>query len=273
MLRIATAEQIRKLEADWIASCGESWSQVLMELAGQQAAKIVYNAWLSRPGKVILVCGSGNNGGDGFVIARYLHLWQVPVAVFLLSSQKETGPEQQMSTKEANVNKVIAKNLGIEIKTFGKASELSLTDATIIVDALLGTGLDRPVDGLYKEVIERINDARLARELDVIAVDVPSGVNSDNGQIMGVAVKADITPSFGYLKAGLLCHPAADLCGDLHLIEIGLPPLTNCLPEIGLSTVNYIASLIPERKADSNKGTFGTLLTIAGSIGMSGAAF
>ncbi len=273
MLRVATVEQIRKLEADWITGCGDSWGQVLMELAGQQAAKIAYNAWLERPGIVMIVCGGGNNGGDGLVIARYLHLWEVPVAVFLVGSPKEPGHEQQMTTEEANVNKTIAKNLGIEIKSLSRAAELNLTEATVIVDALLGTGLDRQVVGLFKEVIDRINDARLARELSILAVDVPSGVNSDNGQIMGVAIKADITATFGYLKSGLLCHPAADLCGDLHLIDIGLPPLGDSSPEIALSTVNYIASLIPERMADSNKGTFGTLLTIAGSNGMSGAAF
>jgi len=272
MLNVATTNQIRKLEADWISSCEASWGQVLMELAGQQAAKVAYHMWLNKPGKVAIVCGNGNNGGDGLVIARYLHLWQVPVTVGFIGAKIDKS-EHQMNSKEAQINKNIAKKLEIEMKLLDKASALDFKGITLVIDALLGTGLDRPVNDLYKDVIERINDTRLAKELAVLAVDVPSGINTDTGQIMGGAIRADTTATFGYLKAGLLCHPAAELCGELNLIDIGLPPLGKRSPEISLSTVDYIWSLIPERKANSNKGTFGTLLTIAGSTGMSGAAF
>lgn len=273
MTEVATTVQIRKLEADWIAGCSNNWGQVLMELAGQHAARIAYNIWQARQGKVLVVCGNGNNGGDGFVIARYLHFWQVPVSVALVSNNKSTGKEKEMTTTEANINKTIAKNIGIDIKVLSQASQLDLEEVALTIDALLGTGLDRPVDGLYKEVIEKINETRFAREMSVLSVDTPSGVNNDNGQVMGTAIRADTTATFGYPKAGLLCHPAAELCGQLYLIDIGLPPLGKRNPEISLTTVDYIASLIPERKADSNKGTFGTLLTVAGSSGMSGAAF
>ncbi len=272
MLSVATTSQIRKLESEWISACDSNWGQVLMELAGHQAAKVAYDLWQSNPYKVNVVCGSGNNGGDGLVVARYLHLWKVPVSISFISS-KNNKNDHQMTSKEANVNKTIAQNLGIEMRLVDKVSALDLKEVALVVDALLGTGLDRNVDGLYKEIIERINDIRLAKELTVLAIDVPSGVNTDNGQIMGTAVRADATATFGYLKAGLLCHPAAELCGNLNLIDIGLPPLGNRSPEIYLSTVEYISSLIPERKANSNKGTFGTLLTVAGSTGMSGAAF
>ena len=270
---VATTEQIKKLEADWIASCNNQWGQVLMELAGQQAAKIAYKLWHSRQGQVIVVCGGGNNGGDGFVIARYLHMRNVPVKVYLISNKESSVEDQKMATTEANTNKNIAKNLGIDIEIVRRLPQLKLEDAKLIIDAIFGTGLDRTVAGLYKDVIEKINEIRLSRELLVLAVDIPSGVNTDDGQIMGTAIKADVTTTFGYIKAGLLCHPAADLCGQLHLIDIGLPLLNKREPEIKLTTVEYVASLLPERKADSNKGTFGTLLTVAGSEGMSGAAF
>ena len=273
MLSIATTSQIRKLESDWIGNCGNNWAQVLMELAGQQAAKVAYSVWLKKPEKVLIVCGTGNNGGDGLVIARYLHLWHVPISVALLSNKESGSPNEQMTTAEANANKTILKNLGVEIKALNPGSQLDVKDVALIVDALLGTGIDRAVAGSYKEIIEKINEIRLAKELTVMSVDVPSGVNSDSGQIMGTAITADITPTFGYLKAGLLCHPAVELCGQLHLIDIGLPPLGKRNPELNMTTVDYIASLIPERKADSNKGTFGTLLTVAGSNGMSGSAF
>jgi len=272
MLSVATTSQIRKLESDWISKCDTNWGQVLMELAGQQAAKLAYNHWLNKPGPVLVVCGSGNNGGDGLVIARYLHLWQVPVVLNFVNNKVEVG-EFLMSTKEANVNKSIAKALGIDMKVIDKATALETKGVTLIIDALLGTGVDRNVEGLYKNILERINEIRLAQELLVVAVDVPSGINTDNGQIMGTAIKADATATFGYIKSGLLCHPAAELCGELSLIDIGLPPLGIRSPDISLSTVDYIFSLIPERKANSNKGTFGTLLTIAGSAGMTGAAF
>jgi len=272
MLSVATTSQIKKLETEWISSCDAHWGQVLMELAGQQAAKIAYSLWLNKPEKVAVICGSGNNGGDGLVVARYLSLRKVPVSVSFVTAKADKS-EHQMTSKEANVNKTIAKNLGIEMKLIEKASALDLKGVTLVIDALLGTGLDRQVDGLYKEVIERINELRLAKELIVLAIDVPSGVNTDTGQIMGAAIKADATGTFGYLKCGLLCHPAAELCGDLSLVDIGLPPLGERYPEIYLSTSDYIFSLIPERKANSNKGTYGTLLTIAGSTGMVGAAF
>jgi len=271
IVEIATTSQMKKREVDWIATCNNQWGQVLMELAGQHAAKIAYKLWRSRHGNVIVICGSGNNGGDGLVIARYLHLWKVPVKVAIINS-KNTA-DLQMSTTEANVNKSIATNLGISIQIVNQVSQLNLGDITLIVDAIFGTGMDRPVAGLYKEVIDKINETRLSREMSIVSVDVPSGVNTDNGQVMGTAIKADTTATFGLLKSGLMCHPAADLCGQLHLIDIGLPPLGKRDPEISLTTVSHVASLLPERKADSNKGTFGTLLTVAGSEGMSGSAF
>lgn len=272
MLSVATTSQIRKLEADWIAKCDSNWGQVLMELAGQQSARIAYEIWVQKPGKVVIICGSGNNGGDGLVIARYLHLHKVPVTINFINAKGQKN-EFQMSTKEANTNKAIAQNLGIEMRLIDKAQSLDFNGASLVVDALLGTGVDRQVEGLYKEIIDCINENRTAKELYVLAVDVPSGVNTDTGQIMGTAIKADTTATFGYVKAGLLCHPAAELCGNLRLLNIGLPKLEKGEPAIYLGTAEYISSLIPSRKANSNKGTFGTLLTVAGSAGMTGAAF
>ena len=272
MLSVATTSQIRNLEADWISKCDTNWGQVLMELAGQQAAKLIYRQWLLKAGRVLIVCGNGNNGGDGLVIARYLHNWQVPVIINFVDAKRQTA-ECKMSTKEASVNQAIAKSIGIETNVVDKVSALDIKDAALIVDALLGTGVAREVEGLYKEIIDCINETRLAKNVLVVAVDVPSGVNTDDGQIMGTAIVADNTITFGYIKVGLLCHPAAELCGNLHLIDIGLPALTERTPDISLSTVDYVSSSIPERKANSNKGTFGTSLTIAGSIGMSGSAF
>ena len=262
MLSVATTAQIRKVESDWIAACNARWGQVLMELAGHSAALVAYDMMADCSGKAIVLCGNGNNGGDGLVIARFLNLWNVPVEVWLVSKAKAG-----MTTEEAKANLAIAQQTGIPIKYFERAADIDFDDADLVIDALLGTGLDRPVESALKELIERLGD----EDLQVLSVDVPSGVNSDTGQIMGAAVQANQTVTFGYIKSGLLCHPGAELCGKLHLIDIGLPQLGERSPKLWLTTVEHVRELLPIRKTDSNKGTYGTLLTIAGSLGMSGA--
>lgn len=140
--------------------------------------------------------------------------------------------------------------------------------ASLIVDALFGTGLEKQVEGLYKRVIDAIN--RSGKR--VLAIDVPSGINSDTGQIMGAAVRADQTVTFGYLKPGLVTHPGATLAGDLGIIDIGLPEIPESTPDINLMTVEIVREILPVRPVDSHKGSFGHVLAIAGSVGMAGAA-
>lgn len=264
--RILTTSQTRNLEADWIKKCGNNWSQVLMEVAGRGAAQVALTMWEEDPGDVVVMCGRGNNGGDGMVIARYLHLWGVPVSVFIVSKDDQTDVE--MSTEESRVNKTIVSDLGIDIIVSNESPQTALADATIIVDALFGTGLDRDLDGPFRAAVDAINRSGKS----VLAVDMPSGVNSDTGKVMGAAVRADHTVTFGYLKTGLLCHPGAALAGDLSVVDIGLPDADeNEKPIITLITSDYVRGLLPPRPNDSNKGTFGSVLTIAGSLGMSGA--
>src|ERR1700677_806320 len=107
--RILTTSQVRKLEADWIKQCGHNWSQVLMEIAGRGTAQVALKMWQNEPGDVIVLCGRGNNGGDGMVVARYLHLWGVPVNVWLVS--KDDSAEVAMSTEESKANRAILENL------------------------------------------------------------------------------------------------------------------------------------------------------------------
>lgn len=271
MLSVATTSQIKTLESTWIARCKAGWGQILMELAGQQAAQIAQAMMIDSPGKVWVFCGNGNNGGDGLVIARYLKLWNASVEVWLVGKNSSSAPNtntRQMTSDEANVNLSIAEELGIPINFVSDKPLPPFENVALIVDALLGTGLDRPIEGTLKELISRINQSGK----QVLAVDIPSGINSDNGQIMGQAIKATSTATFGYVKVGSLCYPAAELAGKLHLIDIGLPSLGQRSPEISLTTVEHVAHLLPKREANSNKGTYGTLLTIAGSLGMSGAA-
>ncbi|MBA3859159.1 MAG: hypothetical protein C0507_19815, partial [Cyanobacteria bacterium PR.3.49] len=174
IFRIPTTAQIRRLESDWIAKCDPNWGQVLMEVAGRGAAEAAFEVWEQRnemqigasKGSVAIFCGRGNNGGDGFVVARYLHLWGVPVHVWVVGNTKGRGAQadQAMTTVESSTNRDILKKLGVEVRSF--ASDLSSnffdtsdgkslsSSVTVIVDALLGTGIDRDVDAVFMHAIE-----------------------------------------------------------------------------------------------------------------------
>lgn len=285
-MRIPTTKQIRELESKWISHCDENWGQVLMEIAGRGAAIRALRMWQENPGDVAIVVGRGNNGGDGFVVGRYLTLWGVPVSVWIVSQSKDENEVVEMKTREGQLNKTILDSLGVQVRTLvhetlvESDSERSLEPhsdpsidkifdgATLIVDALFGTGLERNIEGLYKRVIDAIN--RSGKR--VLAIDVPSGINSDTGQVMGTAVRADRTVTFGYLKPGLVTHPGATLAGDLGIVDIGLPELPEASPDVNLMTVEIVRDIIPVRPLDSHKGSFGHVVTIAGSVGMGGAA-
>lgn len=271
-VRIPTTQQQRLQEAAWIEACHPHWGMVLMELAGYGASKVALKLLEQKAGSVVVLCGSGNNGGDGLVVARYLFLHGVDVAIFLIRGHSST------TRTEGQVNLSIVEKLGLTVAFLDESNcasvGSSLQEAALIVDALLGTGLDRTVQGVYKEVIDAINQSKKA----VLAIDLPSGINSDNGQIMGAAVVATATATFGQLKTGLLCYPGADHSGELHLIEIGLPSLDSNIISLPdkldqrLTTAQFVKSILPPRKVDSHKGSFGRILTVAGSMGMSGAA-
>ncbi len=269
--RVPTTAQLRALESAWIESCHSDWGLVLMETAGRHVAERALSLWQDETRPVVVICGPGNNGGDGLVAARYLKLWSIPVSVWFLEPQKpKTGPT------ESSINRAVAEKTGVPIHiiTNGNLPDLDsqLANCALIVDALLGTGLDRKVEGLTCELIDLINRSGKA----VLAVDVPSGVHSDNGQIMGCSVRSDETVTFGYLKAGLLHYPGASLCGRITLVDIGLPSLEQFeligKEEWWLTTADWVSNHLVPRAADAHKGRCGQLLTIAGSAGMSGAA-
>lgn len=269
--RIPTTAQQRCQEAAWIQSCHGHWGLVLMELAGRSAAEVALALFEENPGPVSIFCGRGNNGGDGLVVARYLHLHGIPVSVYMIQAAGSLR-------EECAVNKAIAEKLGITV-LYVDPADLSplhavLAESGVVVDALIGTGLDRPVEGAYRAVIDAINGSGKA----VLAIDLPSGINSDTGQVMGSAVRAYATVTFGYLKAGLLCYPGADHAGIISVVDIGLPALDADLVALSdnarwwLTTANFVRASLPARPAESHKGTFGYLLTVAGSLGMTGAS-
>lgn len=279
-MRILTTAQVRALEAAWIKNCHENWGMVLMELAGLGASKMLIELMEGMPAAVTVICGRGNNGGDGLVVARHLHRAGLDVSVFIIGSASSGSS----SSAENQVNRDILQGLGIEIEYVSdndlEPLKTCIMETSAIVDALLGTGIDRPVEGVFAEVIDLINDSGRP----VMSIDIPSGVNSDTGQVMEKAVHAAATATFGSIKPGLLCHPGAAHAGDIRIIDIGMPmpetlpeEMRDALPQLDiprwwLATLFDVQDKLPERPADSHKGSFGQILLVAGSQGMTGAA-
>lgn len=219
---------------------------------------------------IICVCGRGNNGADGLAVARQLYLKGYNVAVYILNSHS--------STKEFDIQLNIIKNLGIECINSPDFSKYG-----VIVDALFGNGLSRELAGEAKEVVDTINKcstskcSQCTRNSDnggklVVAVDIPSGISASTGAIMGTAVKADITVTFGFEKIGHILYPAASYCGKVIRKDIGFAQYPDMTRDIFTYDYSDISDMLPPRKPDGNKGTFGKVLVIAGSRLYGGAA-
>lgn len=266
-MRIATGELIREIDRRTIEEIGIPGA-VLMENAGRGATRVLRERFQGlRRGPVILVCGAGNNGGDGFVIARHLHEAGIETRVFLLVQQDRIRGDARIyfdALCRLDVPVRVLKGQGIP--------EDVLTQwqgASCIVDAIFGTGLARPVEGLYQKAIEAIGACRRP----VFAVDLPSGICADTGRILGAAVRADCTATFGLPKRGLYLYPGAGCAGRVECVDIGIPE--SLLDALDIrEEVLEPASLAPcfRRGPDTHKGTYGHLFVVAGSAGKTGAA-
>lgn len=264
---LVQAEQMKKMDQYAIRELGIP-SLVLMERASLSVLDEIERAGFVT-GAVLVICGSGNNGGDGFAIARLLYEKEIAVTVGF------AGKESSM-TEETARQKSICLKMGIQVirlydETNQKISFSELGDHkyTLIVDALLGIGLSRTITGAYEELIDWINLA----DCPVVAVDIPSGVNASSGAICGIAVKADLTVTFACKKVGQILYPGTAYCGKLVCRQIGISPEN--LEEKERKIWIYSEGekpVLPGRNAYSNKGTYGKVLLIAGSKGMSGAA-
>ena len=265
-MKFCTAAEMRRLDEKTIKECGLP-GVVLMENAGRGAAFLTADHFGSLAGrKASVVCGRGNNGGDGFVMARIFHGWGAQVRVFLLGDPDKVAGD-------ALVNLNVARKMSleiIEIKEEAHLNRLDLSEAEVIVDAVFGTGLNSEVRGLYRGAIELINQAGGF----VAAVDIPSGVDADTGQILGEAVKADLTATFGLPKIGLLLPPGRELAGRLEIVDIGIPPhiLAEADPGKELLLEETLKGLLRPRRLQGHKGDYGHVLITAGSTGKTGAA-
>jgi len=267
-MKAPTADQMRGLDAAAINEIGIP-GIVLMENAGRSTAEVAVTIFGNPEGKTVSIfAGPGNNGGDGLVIARYLYRQGAKVRIYLLA-------EQEKISGDAAVNFAIAQNIHLTMQFLSSEEDLKshaaeIENSWLLVDALFGTGLKRQVTGLFAETIRIMN--RTAAP--TLSVDIPSGLDSDSGQIMGEAVQAVLTATYGQPKPGHFLYPGRDLCGDLRIIDIGIPPdiveQADIRQEILLE--HSVKTMLPERPSASHKGTFGHLLILAGSSGKTGAA-
>lgn len=267
MKNVCTAEQMQEIEERTKNDYGIS-SAELMENAGEAICKILskkFNNFSSK--KILIFCGHGNNGGDGFVVARLLYNLGCQVNVCFLGNK--TALKRDAATKFN-----LAWKRGINIITVNKKNinsvDCHFKDCDIIVDALYGTGLTRPVSGVSEEVINTIN----ASKVFTVSIDMPSGVNADTGQVIGPHIYADLTLALSLLKLSHLLFPAAEAMGQLEILNINIPPeaVNSQSINVHIAEEEDIRSWIPKRLTDSHKGTYGHVLVIAGSKGKCGAA-
>lgn len=266
-MKIVTAHQMRELDRRTIQEAGVS-GKTLMERAGAGVVSAMEETFGSLKGKTVTVfCGKGNNGGDGFVVARLLRQRRSDVRVCLLAQARDLKGDaklmHQRFIKGGGRSKVLSAPSTDHVQQLGRNSH-------VLVDALLGTGTSSPVTGPYHEAIQAIN----ASGAPIVAVDLPSGIDADTGETLGTAVQADLTVTFGNPKLGLFLGTGIDHAGRLHCVDIGIPSqyVEDLRLPIELLTPAMIRPWLPKRRASSHKGTFGHAGIIAGSSGKSGAA-
>lgn len=261
--RIVTATEMRCLE-DESVKLGISTAQ-LMENAGRAVAHSVHQVLGAIADKNITVLvGPGNNGGDGLVAARYLHDLGARVNVLLLNSRSESDYNLKLVRERGIV--VMGPDMS------GLGNPLEHTDA--VLDAIFGTGQSRGIDGIYKEVLGKLTDIQQRRQgLLVFAVDLPSGLNADTGQPDPATPFVDHTLTLGLPKCGLYMPAGAARAGEITILDIGFPPYLAAQTGVELITAELAQALLPTRSPYANKGRFGRVMVVAGSMNYIGAAY
>lgn len=266
-MKLVTGRQMAAIDRRAVASGASGFD--LMENAGRGVFEAAVGRLRGISGKTVAVaCGKGNNGGDGFVVARLLRAAQVPVQVFLLARSEDVSGDARAHLEQARSAGVEAQEVtregDIEILTQGVAA------SDLIVDALLGTGLRGGARGLLAPAIEAIN--RAGRP--VVAVDVPSGLDADTGRAEGPCVQAALTVTFALPRIGHFLFPGRALCGALRLVDIGIPDAAIEAEgiDVHLTTAADARLWLPRRRPDAHKGDCGRVVVLAGSVGLTGAA-
>ena len=264
MLKLTSAAQMREMDRRTIEDFGVP-SLVLMENAALRVVEVIAERFGPLRGKRIgVVCGKGNNGGDGLAVARHLATrFGAEIEVWLAA-------EPQLLTGDAAANFKMASRFGLSFLT-SDSPRMKGGGVDLIVDALLGTGIKGSVEGELAEVIKAVNE----NDCPIIAVDVPSGLDADTGKVEGACVKATLTVTFALPKFGLMVYPGAEYVGELIVADIGMPRQVMAADDVQVSATQAadVARWLPARVngRDSNKGQFGHVTVFAGSGGFVGA--
>ncbi len=264
-MRAVSAEVMQQLDRQTIENYGIPGLE-LMERAGAHVAGIIQSRFgSSKERSALILAGKGNNGGDGFVVARLLAGagWQVTLLLF-------AGVDSLRGDALTNYARIplSVKQHHFQELTNDEARCL-IGDSAVILDALFGTGLTTALSGVYAEAVRLVNSS--GRQ--VVAVDIPSGVDATTGKTPGEAVQADITVTFGAAKTGQFIYPGAGYVGELIVTDIGIPAeLLDKAPFVEIIDTEYAAGLVQPRRKTAHKGSYGHCLIIAGSPGKSGAA-
>jgi len=278
-MRVSTASEIALIDAATIATgvpgielmerAGTAMAEVVLDFLSEQSNGHQHTAGCSHddPGGVLVICGKGNNGGDGLVVARCLAEEDCSVSVMLLAEPSELSPDSRTNFE------LLSRDVSVYIPGAGAWTDafLELVETTtVVVDAIFGTGIVRPLQGPYIELVRNINDAGVP----CLALDIPTGVSGDDGGVESVAVAADMTVTIGLPKRGLLLAPGREFSGDIEVVDIGFSEdvCAKHTPDVfWLQRSDYLA-MLPARFAVSHKYKFGTLLAVAGSRAFGGAA-
>ncbi len=258
-MKVSSVSEMREFDRTAIEKFGIA-DELLMENAGHAAYDILLKEIGIKDKTFLVFCGIGNNGGDGFVIARKIHSSGGTVKIFILGD-----PDNFKGAAKTNLD--IVHRLPIKVQRIESIEPVKkdIRHCNAIVDAIFGTGLTRNVGGLYHDIINLINES----EKFVLSIDIPSGIDGNTGQIRGIAIKADCTVTFGLPKVGNMLYPGYERCGKLYVTHISFPP---SIYE-SLKTEINLTKKLPPRNENGHKGDFGEVLFIAGASGYFGAPY
>ncbi|MEJ2589113.1 MAG: NAD(P)H-hydrate dehydratase [Deltaproteobacteria bacterium] len=258
-MKVSQVSEMRALDRAAIEQFGIE-EELLMENAGEATYFVILTRFGVKNKRFAIFCGAGNNGGDGFVIARKLHSNGARVAVFLMG-----GRDKYKGAAKLNLN--IISGFPIPVREVRSPEEVraDVLHSDAIIDAILGTGLEREVKGHYRDIIKFINETGKI----VFSADIPSGVNGNTGQVMGIGVKADYTVTYGLPKVGNILYPGFELCGEQYVTHISFPP--ELIETQDLKVAVSSPEMLPPRDPNAHKGSVGQVLFIAGASSYFGA--
>jgi NAD(P)H-hydrate epimerase len=267
-VEILTAQQMRSVDRRATRAFGLP-EIVLMENAGLQVGAFLRRTFDDLAvRRIVLLCGRGNNGGDTFVLARHLRNLRIPFEAILFGRRSEVRGSAAINLRALERLGVVPRE--VVTRAGWAAARRSVAGSDLVVDGILGTGLSRPVDGLLAKVFEDVNGCGA----DVVAVDIPSGLSGDSGEVPGPCIAADYTVTFARPKIPHIFPPAEALCGELHVVDISIPSEAVAAEKVDLDLLDEadLVPLLPVRRAGAHKGDFGHVLVVAGSRGKGGAA-